>query len=98
MRLRKLTFRLPKGSGCGGYLYLGRRAKAALCHSRTDLSGAVAHDRLILDRHVRLSGTLVAIIAAENEKAALKAMKLIKVNIKILEPVLDFHRARTMKF
>lgn len=52
------------------------------------------YDRLILDRHVRFAGDVVAIIAAENEKAALKAMKLIKVNYKILEPVLDFHQAK----
>ena len=52
------------------------------------------YDRLILDRHVRFVGDVVAIIAAENEKAALKAMKLIKVNYKILESVLDFHQAK----
>lgn len=52
------------------------------------------YDRLILDRHVRFVGDVVAIIAAENEKAALKAMKLIKINYKILEPVLDFHQAK----
>lgn len=52
------------------------------------------YDRLILDRHVRFVGDVVAIIAAENEKAAFKAMKLIKVNYKILEPVLDFHQAK----
>lgn len=43
---------------------------------------------------MRFVGDVVAIIAAENEKAALKAMKLIKVNYKILEPVLDFHQAK----
>ena len=37
------------------------------------------YDRLILDRHVRFAGDAVAIIAAETEKAARKAMKLIKV-------------------
>ena len=52
------------------------------------------YDRLILDRHVRFVGDVVAIIAAENEKAALKAMKLIKVKYKILEPVLDFYQAK----
>ena len=52
------------------------------------------YDRLILDRHVRFVGDVVAIIAAVNEKAALKAMKLIKVKYKILEPVLDFHQAK----
>ena len=51
------------------------------------------YDRLILDRHVRFAGDAVAIIAAENEKAAMKAMKLIKVQYQVLEPVLDFHTA-----
>ena len=51
-------------------------------------------DRLILDRHVRFSGDAVAIIAAETEKAALKAMKLIKVKYQILEAVLDYHTAK----
>ena len=52
------------------------------------------YDRLILDRHVRFSGDAVAIIAAETEKAALKAMKLIKVNYQVLEAVLDFRTAK----
>ena len=52
------------------------------------------YDRLILDRHVRFVGDVVAIIAKKKKKAALKAMKLIKVNYKILEPVLDFHQAK----
>lgn len=51
------------------------------------------YDRLILDRHVRFAGDPVAIIAAETEKAALKAMKLIKVGYTVLEPVLDMHTA-----
>ena len=52
------------------------------------------YDRLILDRHVRFVGDPVAIIAAETEKAALKAMKLIKVRYEVLEPVLDFRTAK----
>lgn len=52
------------------------------------------YDRLIIDRHVRFVGDVVAIIAAEDEKAALKAMKLIKVTYRELEPVLDFHKAK----
>lgn len=52
------------------------------------------YDRLILDRHVRFAGDAVAIIAAENEKAALKAMKLIRVNYEVLEAVLDFRTAK----
>ena len=52
------------------------------------------YDRLILDRHVRFSGDAVAIIAAETEKAALKAMKLIKVRYQVLPAVLDFRTAK----
>ena len=52
------------------------------------------YDRLIIDRHVRFAGDVVAIIAAETEKAALKAMKLIKVKYEVLEAVLDFHTAK----
>ena len=52
------------------------------------------YDRLIIDRHVRFSGDVVAIIAAETEKAALKAMKLIKVQYQILPAVLDFRTAK----
>ncbi len=47
------------------------------------------YDRLILDRHVRFAGDPVAIIAAEDERAALGAMKRIKVTYRVLEPVLD---------
>ena len=52
------------------------------------------YDRLILDRHVRFAGDAVAIIAAESEKAALRAMKLIKVKYQVLEAVLDMHTAK----
>ena len=52
------------------------------------------YDRLIIDRHVRFSGDAVAIIAAETETAALKAMKLIKVTYQVLPAVLDFRTAK----
>lgn len=52
------------------------------------------YDRLIIDRHVRFVGDVVAIIAAEDEKAACKAMKLVKVKYNVLESVLDFHKAK----
>ena len=52
------------------------------------------YDRLILDRHLRFVGDPVAIIAAETEKAAQKAMKLIKVEYEVLEAVLDFRTAK----
>ena len=51
------------------------------------------YDRLILDPHVRFVGDAVAIIAAETEKAAEKAMKLIRVEYEILPAVLDFRTA-----
>lgn len=52
------------------------------------------YDRLIIDRHVRFVGDPVAIIAAESEKAAVKAMNLIKVQYEVLAPVLDIHTAK----
>ncbi|MHC1719697.1 MAG: xanthine dehydrogenase family protein molybdopterin-binding subunit [Clostridiaceae bacterium] len=50
------------------------------------------YDRLILDQILRYVGDEVAIIAAVDEKTALKAMKLIKVEYEVLEPVLDFEK------
>ncbi|MBQ1954220.1 MAG: molybdopterin-dependent oxidoreductase, partial [Clostridia bacterium] len=52
------------------------------------------YDRLIIDRHVRFAGDVVAIVAAETEKAALKAMRLIKVKYDVLDAVLDFRTAK----
>lgn len=52
------------------------------------------YDRLILDRHIRFVGDAVAIVAGETEKAVDKAMKIIKVRYELLEPVLDFHKAK----
>ena len=52
------------------------------------------YDRLIIDRHVRFVGDPVAIIAAENEKAADKAMKLIRVEYDVLDAVLDLRTAK----
>lgn len=51
------------------------------------------YDRLILDRVVRYVGDEVAIIAAVDEKAANAAMKLIKVEYEVFEPVLDMEQA-----
>ena len=48
------------------------------------------YDRLIVDRHVRYVGDVVAIVAAENEKAAEAALSRIKVTYEVLDPVLDF--------
>jgi CO/xanthine dehydrogenase Mo-binding subunit len=53
------------------------------------------YDRLILDQTVRYVGDEVAIVAAVDEKTALQALKLIKVEYEVLEPVLDFEKADT---
>ncbi len=52
------------------------------------------YDRLIIDRHVRFVGDVVAIVAAETEAAANKALSRIKVEYDVLEPVLDFRTAK----
>ena len=52
------------------------------------------YDRLIIDRHVRYVGDVVAIVAAENEKAAEAALSRIKVTYDVLDPVLDFRAAK----
>lgn len=52
------------------------------------------YDRLILDRHVRYVGDVVAIVAGRDEKCVDKALKLIKVQYEVLEPILDFHTAK----
>ena len=51
------------------------------------------YDRLILDKTVRYVGDEVAIIAAIDEKTALKAMKMIKVKYNVLTPVIDMEEA-----
>lgn len=51
------------------------------------------YDRLILDQHVRFIGDPVAIVAGETESCVDKAMKLIKAEYEVLEPVLDFTTA-----
>ncbi|WP_458408249.1 xanthine dehydrogenase family protein molybdopterin-binding subunit [Anaerotignum sp.] len=52
------------------------------------------YDRLIMDRHVRYHGDIVAIVAGEDEKAVNKALKLIKVEYNVLPAVLDFRTAK----
>ena len=52
------------------------------------------YDRLILDRHVRYVGDPVAIVAGETEQAVDRALKMIKVKYQVLEPLLDFRKAK----
>mgnify|MGYP000779123861 CR=1 FL=1 len=51
------------------------------------------YDRLILENLVRYQNEEVAIVAAETEESADKALKLIKVDYEVLEPLLDFTQA-----
>lgn len=55
------------------------------------------YDRLLIDRHVRYIGDVVAIVAGKDEKCVDKAMKLIKTEYEVLEPLLDFRNAKDNK-
>ena len=55
---------------------------------------ASPRDRLLIDRHVRFVGDVVAIVAGKDEKCVDKALKLIKVEYEVLEAVLDYHTAK----
>lgn len=50
-------------------------------------------DHLVLDHTARFVGDPIAIVAAENEKAADAALKLIRVQYEVKEPVLDLRQA-----
>ena len=52
------------------------------------------YDRLIIDRRLRFVGDVTAIVAGETEEAVDLALKLIKPDYEILEPVLDFRTAK----
>ena len=51
------------------------------------------YDRLILEDRVRYVGDEVAIVAAVDEKTAIKAIKMIKVEYEVLDAVIDFESA-----
>jgi len=51
------------------------------------------YDKYALDEYVRYVGDEVAVVAAKDEKTALKALELIEVDYEILEPVLDFEKS-----
>lgn len=55
------------------------------------------YDRLILDRRVRFVGDAVAIVAGESEAEVDRALGLIKVKYKVLEPILDPRAAKDNK-
>jgi CO/xanthine dehydrogenase Mo-binding subunit len=51
------------------------------------------YDTYLLDSKVRYVGDVVAVVAAKSEKAAREAMKNIKVEYEILDPVFDMREA-----
>lgn len=51
------------------------------------------YDRLILDEYVRYVGDPVAIVAGIDEKSVQKALKMIKVEYEVLNPILDMEEA-----
>ncbi|MBU5311117.1 molybdopterin-dependent oxidoreductase [Tissierella carlieri] len=55
------------------------------------------YDKYILDEYVRYIGDEVAIVAADTEETALKAIKLIKVDYEVYDPVLDMMKAEESK-
>ncbi len=55
------------------------------------------YDKYILDEYVRYVGDEVAIVAAETEDIAKKALKLIKVEYEVYEPVLDMMKSQESK-
>ena len=83
-----------EGARHGAHLHLGGRAagrpRATRRRARPTRRPS-PYDRLVIDRHVRFVGDVVAIVAGEDEKCVDKAMRLIKVKYEVLEPVLDFH-------
>lgn len=52
------------------------------------------YDRYILDQRVRFVGDAVAIVAGVDEKCVDRALRMIKVQYEVLEPVLDFRTAK----
>lgn len=55
------------------------------------------YDRRILDKIVRYIGDAVAVVAGSNEKSVDLAISKIKVDYKILEPIIDFEKAKDNK-
>ncbi len=52
------------------------------------------YDRLILDQRMRFAGDAAAVVAGSSKEAVDRALKLIKVKYEVLEPVLDFRKAK----
>ena len=55
------------------------------------------HDKFVLDEFVRYIGDEVLAVVGDNETVVEKALELIKVEYEVLEPVLDFEKAKDNK-
>lgn len=51
------------------------------------------YDTVLLDNKMRFVGDVVAVVAACNEKTALEAIRALKVEYEVLQPVLDFEKS-----
>ena len=51
------------------------------------------YDRLILDKQIRFVGDAVALVAGTNQEAVDKALRAIRVDYEVQEPLLDFTKA-----
>ena len=88
MQLWKINTAIAKSAWGCRYLYWEDVPDQRFTNAGQTYPEASPYDRLILDQSCQIQRNTVAIIAAETEKAALKAMKLIKVKYQILEAVL----------
>ena len=68
-------------------------------HTRFTIAGQTypelsPYDKLILDKHIRYVGDPVALVAGVTEEAVDKALRIIRVEYDVLEPLLDFTKAK----
>lgn len=63
-------------------------------HAGQTYPEASPYDRQILDRRVRYVGDPVAIVAGTDEKTVDKALRMIRVKYQVLEPIVDFRKAK----
>lgn len=68
-------------------------------HTRFTIAGQTypelsPYDKLILDKHIRYVGDQVALVAGVTEEAVDKALRIIRVEYDVLEPLLDFTKAK----
>lgn len=68
-------------------------------HTRFTIAGQTypelsPYDKLILDKHIRYVGDPVALVAGTTAEAVDKALRIIRVEYDVLEPLLDFTKAK----